>query len=297
MKLKIHIFILFFSFLSASSFQQIAQDHISVYFEEKDRNIAASALQTVYEQQERLQKQYGLPSRNMHIYIAPDENSYRQMAGSASPLWAAGLAGGDRMLIKSPSFSTQTLPAFRKTLRHETVHLSLSGYDIPVWFEEGLAQYESGDWDFSKKMILSRAAWQRQFIPFRDIEQLTRMSAREAELAYAQSLSAIDRIISHFGVELLARSLDLTKTYDDFNKGFRNAYLMSTEDYERLWQEYAVKRYRFYLFTDLGAFFWPMTVVLFILGYFLTRLRRRKLLKQWERDELESEFGEKDDAV
>jgi hypothetical protein len=292
MKHKIHIFILFFSFLSASSFQQITQDHISVYFEEKDRIIAGSALQTVYVQQDRLQKQYRLSPRYMHIYIAPDENSYRQMAGSSSPLWSAGLASGDRMLIKSPSFSGQTLPAFRKTLRHETVHLSLSAYDLPVWFEEGLAQYESGDLGLSKIMILSRAAWQRQFIPFRDIEQLTRMSARDAELAYAQSLSAIDHLIRHFGVELLARSLDLTKTYDDFNKGFRNAYLMSAENYERLWREYATKRYRFYLFTDLGAFFWPLTVVLFILGYFLTRLRRRKLLKQWERDERESEPGE-----
>ncbi|MBW6458187.1 MAG: hypothetical protein K0B52_03400, partial [FCB group bacterium] len=251
MKINAHIFLIaFFSFLTASPFQQMQSDPVHVYFQEQDRNIAASALQTVRDQQNRLYRQYGLELRTVHVFIAPDAAAYSALAGSASPLWSGGLASGDRMLIKSPAFSRQTLPAFHKTLRHETVHLALSGHELPVWFEEGLAQYESGTFGIAQKVLLGRAAWQQSFIPFSEIEHLTRMGAREAELAYAQSVAAVDHMIRYFGVELLGKSLDLSKNYEHFPTGFRNAFLMTPVEFERHWQEQAKKRYRIYVLLD-----------------------------------------------
>jgi len=247
-------------------------------------------MRTVHDQQENLHRQYGLPYRTVHVFIAPDAEAYTSLAGSASPLWSSGLASGDRMLIKSPAFSRQTLTAFHRTLRHETVHLALSGYDLPVWFEEGLAQYESGTFGVSQKALLGRAAWQRSFIPFREIEHVTRMSARNAELAYAQSVAAVDHMISYFGVELIGKALDLNKKYEHFPTGFRNAFLMTPEEFEKHWQEYAEKRYRIFVLMDLGGSFWVLVTFLFILGYVLTRIRRWKLLKRWEQDESENDL-------
>ncbi|MBW6458704.1 MAG: hypothetical protein K0B52_06035, partial [FCB group bacterium] len=84
--------------------------------------------------------------------------------------------------------------------------------------------------------------------------------------------------------------LDLSKNYEHFPTGFRNAFLMTPVEFERHWQEQAKKRYRIYVLLDVGSSFWVLLTVLFILGYVLTRFRRWKLLKKWEQDESQSEL-------
>ena len=294
MKNKFLIMFFAFSFLLspkvgfASAAMQLSVGNISVYYAEQDKHIAELAAKTVNRQQQHLYEQYALEQNPMIIYIAQDASQYRQYSGSSSPLWSMGLAFNDRMLVKSPSFSHQTLTAFRKTLIHETVHLAVTSYDLPVWFNEGLAQYEAGQFSITQKTLLSRAAWSDRFIPFRDIEYLIQMPAAKAKLAYAQSVAAVDYMIDYFGVELVAKSLYLIKKYEHFSTGFRNAFLMSPEAFEKKWQENSKKHYRIYLLLDTGSIFWIPLTVLFVLGYVLTRYRRKKLLKRWEQEEREN---------
>ncbi|MDZ7820958.1 MAG: peptidase MA family metallohydrolase [Candidatus Marinimicrobia bacterium] len=291
MKRKLFTLIWLFTFLAAAPRQEMQQGKVRVYFAEKDRHIAVIAVKAAAGQQERLTDRYGLSVRNMHIYIAENAQQYSQLSGTSSPVWSAGLASHDRMLVKSPSFSRQTLAEFRRTLRHETVHLAVSGLELPVWFNEGFAQYESEDFSLNHKVLLSRAVWQKGFIPFREIEHLTRMQKRDAELAYAQSLAAVSYLVGQYGPELLAKCLYFTKKYAHFSTGFRNAYLMPPEAFERQWREEAEKRYRFYIILDMRGAFWMLITLLFLLGYLLFRLRQHRLLKNGNKRRRKRAYG------
>jgi hypothetical protein len=285
MKLKVMILCCLFITLSAAAREEIQRDGVHIYFAEKDRNIAVMTAEDIAAQQDRLKERYGLSVQPVHIYIAKDEEEYRKLAGSSSPLWSAGLASGDRMLVKSPAFSRQTITEFRRTLLHETVHLALNGLELPRWFNEGLAQYESENFGLRHKIRISRAVWQDELILFREIENLMRMPAAKADLAYAQSIAAVDHLIGKYGVQLCTKCLYFTKKYTHFSTGFRNAYLMSPEVFERQWREHVKDEYRLYILLDVRGTFWLLITGLFLLGYLATRVRRRHLLKKWEQED------------
>lgn len=285
MKPKILFLVLLFSFICAQEKRQIATEQVRIYHSRCDSTIAAIALRILEEKQEKLQEVYGLEKAYIEVYIAADQAEYARLAGSASPHWSIGLSAGNRMLVKSPSFSRQSLQEFQKTLLHECVHLALSEYPLPLWFNEGLAQYEAGTFSMEQKILLARTVLANAFLTFRQIEELQEMSANRAGLAYAQSVSAVDFLISNYGTELLEKYLLFSKKYNDFSTAFRNTYLMTPEHFEKRWQDYVKKRYRFYLALDLRGTFWLFLSCLLILGYILTKLRRRRILKRWEQEE------------
>ena len=290
MKIKIFsLIILLFSLLFATPNKQLTLDNIHVYYAENDAKIAEASAKIVNKQLLRLSKQYHLDVRPLHIYIADNSDTYKQFSGSSSPVWSVGLASDDRMLVKSPSFSRQTIRDFQQTLLHETVHLAVDGIPLPVWFNEGFAQYEAGQFSLHKRVLVSQAFLGQHLMSFYQIEHLMQMDQGKAEIAYAQSVAMIDYLIDYFGVGLVSKCLIYTKEYQDFEKGFKNAFLMDTQTFEKHWREKAKSQYRFYILLSQNNFFWVITPILLILGFILTKIRRRKLLKEWEVNESENE--------
>ncbi len=290
MKIKIFsLFILSLTLLFAIPDKQLKMDGVTVYFADRDEKIAGISLKIVHTQRERLTAQYGLNIKPIHIHIADKQKTYTQYSGSNSPAWSTGLAGHDKMLVKSPSFSRQTLKAYQETLLHETVHLALDGIPLPVWFNEGIAQYEADQFSLQKHIIVSRQFWQQNLMSFQKIEHLMEMPQATAEIAYAQSVAMVDFLIDYFGVGLVGKCLLYAKTYQNFEKGFQSAFLISTQNFKSLWQEEVKNQYRLYIFLDQNNIIWIFAPIILISGFFLTRVRRRKLLRKWEAAELEED--------
>ena len=290
MKIKIFsLIILFFSLLFATPNKQLTLDNVRVYYAENDTKIAEASSKIVNKQLLRLSKQYYLDVRPLHIYIADNSDTYKQYSGSSSPVWSIGLASDDRMLVKSPSFSRQTLRDFQQTLLHESVHLAVEDIPLPVWFNEGFAQYEAGQFDLQKRILLSRAFWHQNLMTLNTIEHLMQMPQTKAKIAYAQSVAMVEYLNEYFGVGLVSKCLIYTKEFQNFDKGFRKAFLMSPEKFELLWRNNVIKRYRFYILLDQNNFIWIIAPFILILGFILSKARRRKMLKEWENSERENE--------
>lgn len=284
---RIFILLLIFSFLFAVPTQQLTLSNVHVYYAENDKEIAEISANIVNEQQKRLSEQYQLDVKPLHIYIADNSDTYRQYSGSSSPVWSVGLASDDHMLVKSPSFSRQTLREYQQTLLHETVHLAVDGIPLPVWFNEGFAQYEAGQFTLQKHALVSRAVWGNDLLSVQKIESLMQMTQDKAESAYAQSAAMFDYLIEYFGVGLVGKCLAYAREYQDFDIGFRNAFLMNPAKFEQNWRMAGRKQYWVYILIDQNNFFWLLIPILLISGFFLTRIRRNKLLKKWETDENE----------
>jgi len=286
LKIKIFCFIiLFLSLVFAVPTKQLTLDNVHVYYAEKDEKIAKAAIQVVSKQQLRLHDQYHLDVNPIHIYIADDQKTYNKYSGASSPVWSVGLASDNRMLVKSPSFSRQTLKDFQQTLLHETVHLAVEGIPLPVWFNEGFAQYEAGQFSLQKRVLVSREFWQQNLMSFTTIEYLMQMPQDKAEIAYAQSVAMVDYLIEYFGTGLVSKCLLYSKKHQDFEKGFQYAFLMDTQQFQQHWRENAQKSYRLYILLGQNNLIWILAPLILILGFILTRIRRKKLLKEWETNE------------
>ena len=284
---RIFIFVLIFSFLLAVPNQQLTLANVHVCYAENDAKIAEISAKVVSEQQQRLGRQYKLTTRPLHIYIADNAKTYNQYSGTSSPVWSVGLASDDRMLVKSPSFSRQTLKDFQQTLLHETVHLAVEGIPLPVWFNEGFAQYEAGEFTLHKRVLVSREFWHQDLMSFGTIENLMQMPQAKAEIAYAQSVAMVDYLIEYFGIGLVSKCLLYAGEYQDFEKGFQNAFLMDTQRFQQHWRQHAIKSYRLYILLDQQNLIWIIAPILLIIGFILTRIRRKKILKGWEENEVQ----------
>ena len=290
MKIKLlYIILTLFTLLFAMPDKQLKLNDVHVYFAEKDIRFAQAALEIVHKQQTRLVNQYGLEVNPLHIYIADNQDIYRQYSGSNSPVWSAGLASDDKMLVKSPSFSRQSLADFQQTLLHETVHLAVEGIPLPVWFNEGLAQYEAEQFGLHQRILVSHAFWRGDLMRSSEIEYLMTMDQDKAEIVYAQCAAMVDYLIEHFGIKLVSNCLYFTQQTQSFEKGFTSAFLMSPGHFEQLFRDQGKSAYRFYILLDQRNL-WILAPIILIAGFILTKIRRRKLLREWESSESEEEF-------
>ena len=258
------------------------KDRVHVYFAQRDEKIAQISLNVVHKQQQRLTERYHLDVHPVHIYIADNQETYRKYSGKSSPVWSAGLASDDKMLVKSPSYSRQSILDFQKTLLHETAHLAVNGIPLPTWFNEGFAQYEAGQFDLNKKILVSQTYWSKHFMQSKQIENLMQMNRDQAQIAYAQSVAMYDYLVNYFSLPLVGKCLNYAKEYQNFDKAFLSAFLMNTIHFEKIWQKNASKQYRFYVILSQNNLIWSLAPILLILGFILTKKRRKKLMDSWE---------------
>lgn len=129
---------------------------------------------------------------------------------TGAPEWAAGLFDTRiRIPVQGALASLQT---FDRVLTHELAHAMIAGvagHGVPAWMHEGLATYFEGA-DVPRAEQRWRAA--HTLIPLDLLQDgFARFDAREARVAYDQSLVAASILMAHLGpnVALLLHDLDL----------------------------------------------------------------------------------------
>jgi Tfp pilus assembly protein PilF len=127
-----------------------------------------------------------------------------------APSWAGALNDGKlRIPIGGISAVDQELD---RVLRHELTHSflnSLGRGHCPVWLNEGLAQLMEPRSAAMYSRLLSPALQQRKAIPFSFLEgSFTRFSSVQAEVAYAQSLSAVEYLRGRYGTSEIVRMIE-----------------------------------------------------------------------------------------
>ncbi|MBU0899722.1 BamA/TamA family outer membrane protein [bacterium] len=77
-------------------------------------------------------------------------------------------------------------------------------YNPPLWFMEGLAEYETGDLDCKGEMVLADAVINNYLIPLSNLNDLSGFSQSNTYLAYKESHSFLNFVASNYGKEKLA---------------------------------------------------------------------------------------------
>jgi len=139
---------------------------------------------------------------------------------------------------------------FRHVIHHELVHAivndmmyggSIQGIitgkiklRIPLWVNEGLAEYLSLNWDTKSDMIIRDMAIH---------EQMPRVEQLDAYMAYRGGQSVWRYIASTYGREKVGEILLEMKQSQNAEKGFRRALGMDYEDLSEKWHKYLKKDY------------------------------------------------------
>ncbi len=142
-----------------------------------------------------------------------------------APSWSAALNDGK---LRIPIGGLSTLPpGFDRVLRHELTHSfvhSLCSAACPVWLHEGLAQIMEGKSAGMYAGQLAPLFLQRKAVPFSLLEHsFTRFSEAQAELAYAESLAAVEYLRDRYGMGEIVRMLQSIASGTEPETALRNS--------------------------------------------------------------------------
>jgi len=226
----------------------------------------------------------------IRVYLTLSEDRYRSLLKGFIPEWSAGFSECKRQILGLNVMGISRTPhPLRTVVKHELSHLLLAqrtAYaDLPVWFMEGLAMMQAGQWSFSRRLDFIRGYWKGE-VPFlKDLDESFPRDKQKAELSYSLSLLAVEWLMKDDPRDLSTLTA-FVRDKRDFEKGFRLTFGMSTWEFADRFHNYLQKRYgKLESFIQTIPYFSIITILL-IIAYFVKKLRVRRKLREWEADEM-----------
>jgi tetratricopeptide (TPR) repeat protein len=143
------------------------------------------------------------------------------------PEWAGGIYDGK---IRLPVKNAEERPElFRTVLYHEYTHalvFTLTGGRVPLWLNEGLAEYFSRDYPVQTGQV----------IPLQRLEtSFNGLSRRQVPLAYHESYSAVRHLIDRYGLYYLKDILERVGEGENFRNAFFSVFGMEYDSFLKTW--------------------------------------------------------------
>ncbi len=195
-----------------------------------------------------------------------------------------------KIILKKPQWYSndqQLSQVFRHELSHAYFHQRFGSRQIPLWFNEGLAEFLGGThMDISNGVVISNALFTGNLIPLQDMDSLLTYSWSRARLAYLQSFTAI-RFLEKQLQQHGNHWLNFFNAIDNY--GFEPALKMSTGmdriDFEIKWYHWVDDQYKWFVIFNWENLIWVFMVLVMAGALYAIRYRNRKILRQWESEE------------
>ncbi len=224
----------------APEFKEIKSDNfIFRYANPKDRILAEYAKDVL----EKARFELGVdletyPTDPVIVEIYPDMKSFTLAstlpAENVEKTGVVGICKFNRIMILSPRLLPRGY-TWADTLSHEYVHYLLfvkSENTVPVWLHEGIAKYEEKRWKEKDievispfyETILSDALNKNELVPIDKMHPSLAMldSARQAQLAFAQSSTMIDYLVETWGQATLVQLIDTMKRTNNYRSAIED---------------------------------------------------------------------------
>lgn len=266
--------------------------HMRIEYPSSEEARALLVYRTLEKYDGQMREFYGVGGELSLQIILPGTPAEFEMLAGKLPRWSAAVFIPQqwRIVIKRPEW-TENGFRLREELLHELSHAyfqkKFDGVKLPLWFNEGLAQFLSGKRiSLQDGVAISNALFTKRFVPLADIDSLMQFSAARARLAYIESLSAVLYLNNEY-----LRTPDRWRAFLDVVRkeglevGFRRYLGMDSIDFKLKWFRWLQKKYRWFIVLNLENLIWVAMVLVLFGALYAIRYRNRRILQQWEKHE------------
>lgn len=262
--------------------------HFILYYANESSSVAAEAAQSAEEWYAELSRELGFaPGGVIPVYLYPDRASFSRAAGVGKADTVVGLARASDIRVDASGLFADV----EQVLAHEMVHVFIArrlyGYTarLPLWMNEGLAQYLTGDWGDADLAVLQDAVASGAILP---LERITARFPADREgraVAYAQSYSIVRYIAQRYPPGSLPDLISELK----YGRRFETALLYSMgrqpDELEKEWRDHLLEEYGVHRWSQIGTAAVSAAMVLFALLAFRSRiLQKRRKTAEFEED-------------
>ena len=222
---------------------------ITIHAHARHRRVAARIEKICSEQGPRIARELGL-SRVAPIEIDVTDNvaPYNREHGGNLPEWGVAFALlGENRIVVDVRRATREFNSLDEVVPHELSHLFVNqrapNVRFPIWFAEGLAQWQSREWSLVDQWQLVRAVWTRSSPRLADMYQSYPAQERRAQQAYLVAYAGFTDLFSEVGFDQLAPFLAEAERQRSFESGFREYFGYSVADYQAYFQDGFERKY------------------------------------------------------
>ncbi|MFH1034561.1 MAG: peptidase MA family metallohydrolase [Pseudomonadota bacterium] len=234
--------------------------------------LEAHVRQIVEETAPSLAAWIGARPHRLQIVVAASEDDFKaRVAQLDGPRWAAGLAVPQQglILVRSPRQLIEP-EQFRLLLAHELTHLYLAAAlrqrEHPLWLEEGLAMYASGEGGWERAAVMAKGVLQGRLLPLAEMEDAFPSDPDQAALAYAQSYYMISYLINHHGQEVLPRVIAGLARGQALTTALKQATGQGLYALEQDFREEMTSRFSWLTVITAGGTLWALISLLAAFG-------------------------------
>ena len=226
------------------------------------------------------------------VILVKTTESFRKIVGSDMIL---GFAEPDRNLIVLDTSRVYTKPfTLETTLKHELCHLVLhrgiERENLPRWLDEGVCQWASGGIDElmagGNENALSKATLSGKLI---DIRRLDRFPNDDASLvlAYAESKSFVEYIVSEYGKQSLLNMLSYLREGNSVNESIEKSLSINIVELENNWRAYLKRKYTWfsYLGDNIYTLIFVLAALITVYGFIRLLKKKRDYRDEEEEDD------------
>lgn len=219
-----------------------AGPYADVVGDERDRAVLVRLSRHLESSLPRLAGQLGVPAvAGLHVYLAPDAESFAALQPGAPPDWADGTAWPQRGLIflRAPRLRAGTASPLEQVLDHEIVHVLLGrafgARPVPRWLQEGVAKVMANEYSPGMTDALAAGMLGDSLIPLDRLVAGFPDDPVRAQLAYAQSADLVAFLRNRWGNEGLQVLIASMAAGDGFGPALLAATGLSMNQLEEAW--------------------------------------------------------------
>ena len=229
--------------------QSLTEGKVTIYWYKGDESFVQEVMSTAQQALVRLAEDTGAylkkPAR-IYIYASTSD---LQGAMVFPQEWTGG-AAFTRYGVIAIGISPGDLAWGKRALTHELAHLvvhqmTLNPYNnLPTWLDEGLAMYAEGALTSGFADYLRRAITENTLISVRSLSSPFSAHAESAYLAYAQSYSLVEFLITSYGQGKMLELLNTFSRGSSYDGALTEVYGFDMGGLDELWRDYVRQQYQ-----------------------------------------------------
>ncbi len=261
---------------------------VTIHYPPRYGRVAEKVDQIARAELPRLMSEVGLTELTpIEIVVTADARAYDRSLSPELPNWGVAFAilEQQRILVDVHK-ATRAFNSLDEVVPHELSHLlvrqRVPDADLPIWFSEGMAQWQAREWSLADSWQLMQGVWSGSAPRIVDLVRHYPADEARAQDAYRISYAAFTYLFEGVGFGKLPEFLGTVERNRSFGGGFSEYWGFSTSDFAAYFQDDIERRYKSKSFVFQDGPLFGFAALVFIAVVVRQYFKRRKKFAQLE---------------
>ncbi len=261
---------------------------VTIHYEPRYSRVAERVDAVARENLPRLMSELGLARMSpIEIVVTAHARDYDASLSPELPNWGVAFAIlEEQRILVDVQRATRAYNSLDEVVPHELSHLlvrqKVPHARLPIWFSEGLAQWQAREWSLVDSWELMQGVWTGSAPRIEDLGAQYPADETRAQSAYRISYAAFTDLFSGLGFQVLPEVLGSVEQKGRFSEGFLAYFGFSTTDYAAYFHDEIERRYKSKALMFQSGPLFGFAALVFVAVIVRYTLKRRRKYQQLE---------------